>query len=45
VLPDYLEQARRVVAELEASPPAPARRTPFVSEEFERLRWFPLPDR
>jgi selenocysteine lyase/cysteine desulfurase len=45
VLPDYLEQARRIVAELEASPPAPARRTPFVSEEFERLRWFPLPDR
>ena len=44
VLPGYLERAREIVAELEADPPAPSR-TPFVSDEFERLRWFPLPDR
>jgi selenocysteine lyase/cysteine desulfurase len=44
VLPGYLERAREIVAELEADPPLPSR-TPFVSDEFERLRWFPLPDR
>jgi selenocysteine lyase/cysteine desulfurase len=45
VLPGYLERARQIVAELEAVPPAPSRRPPFASEEFERLRWFPIPDR
>jgi hypothetical protein len=42
VLPGYLAEARRIVAEVEARPPAPE---PFrrVSDEFERLRWFPLP--
>ncbi|MGH3036314.1 MAG: hypothetical protein ACRDMU_03950 [Gaiellaceae bacterium] len=42
VLPGYLAEARRIVAEVEARPPAvePFRR---VSDEFERLRWFPLP--
>jgi selenocysteine lyase/cysteine desulfurase len=42
VLPAYLAEARRIVAEVEARPPAPE---PFrrVSDEFERLRWFPLP--
>jgi selenocysteine lyase/cysteine desulfurase len=43
-LPGYLDEAMRIVAEVEASPPEPLS-TPFVSEEFERLRWFPLPDR
>ncbi len=43
VLPGYLTAARRIVTELEARPPAGAR-TPFVSDEFERLRWFPLPE-
>ncbi len=41
--PGYLAEARRLAAELETHRPAPLR-TPGVSEEFERLRWFPLPD-
>lgn len=42
VLPGYLAEARRIVTEIEARPPAPE---PYrrVSDEFERLRWFPLP--
>lgn len=42
VLRGYLAEARRIVAEVEARPLAPE---PFqgVSDEFERLRWFPLP--
>jgi selenocysteine lyase/cysteine desulfurase len=44
VLPGHLEDARRLVAALEARPPAPAAPTPSVSDEFERLRWFPLPE-
>jgi selenocysteine lyase/cysteine desulfurase len=43
-LAGYLEEARAVVAAVEADPPAPSRPTPFVSDEFERLRWFPLPE-
>jgi hypothetical protein len=42
VLPGYLEEARRIVAGIEARPPAPGP-PPVVSDEFERLRWFPLP--
>ncbi|HXV96192.1 MAG TPA: aminotransferase class V-fold PLP-dependent enzyme [Gaiellaceae bacterium] len=42
VLPGYLEEARRIVAGIEARPPAPGP-PPAVSDEFERLRWFPLP--
>ena len=42
VLPGYLTAARRIVAEVEACPPAvPSHGS--VSAEFERLRWFPLP--
>jgi selenocysteine lyase/cysteine desulfurase len=41
-LPGYLEDAHRIVAEIEAGPPAPGRPSPRVSDEFERLRWFPL---
>jgi selenocysteine lyase/cysteine desulfurase len=44
VLAGYLDEARRIVAEVEARPPVPVPPTPFVSEEFERLRWFPLPE-
>jgi selenocysteine lyase/cysteine desulfurase len=44
VLPGYLEEARRLVAEVEAGPPALAAPTPRCSAEFERLRWFPLPE-
>jgi selenocysteine lyase/cysteine desulfurase len=43
VLPGYLDEAHRIVAELgedaPARPPAPLP----ISAEFERLRWFPLP--
>jgi hypothetical protein len=44
VLSGYLEDAHRLVAELEASPPPPGRPSPHVSDDFERLRWFPLPE-
>jgi selenocysteine lyase/cysteine desulfurase len=43
LLAGHLEEARRIVAELEAHPPADAAPAAQVSEEFERLRWFPLP--
>ena len=44
VLPGYLEEARRIVAEIEAHPPAEAPARERVGGRFERLRWFPLPD-
>jgi selenocysteine lyase/cysteine desulfurase len=43
LLAGHLEQARRIVAEIEANPPADVAPSAAVSEEFERLRWFPLP--
>jgi selenocysteine lyase/cysteine desulfurase len=43
-LPGYLDEARRILAGIEASLPSPGLPTPFVSDEFERLRWFPLPE-
>jgi len=43
VLPGYLAEARRIVAEVEAHPPVRVEPAGRVSEEFERLRWFPLP--
>ncbi|MGH3019875.1 MAG: aminotransferase class V-fold PLP-dependent enzyme [Gaiellaceae bacterium] len=42
VLPGYLTEARRIVAAVEAQPPAVDSPRP-VSAQFERLRWFPLP--
>ena len=42
VLPGYLAEACRIVAEMEAQPPAVETARP-VSPEFERLRWLPLP--
>jgi selenocysteine lyase/cysteine desulfurase/CRP-like cAMP-binding protein len=42
-LPRYLEEARRIVAALEADPPDAAPEDVAVSEEFEAVRWFPLP--
>jgi len=42
VLPGFLAEAGRIVAEVEAHPPA-AEPPRHVSDEFERLRWFPLP--
>jgi selenocysteine lyase/cysteine desulfurase len=43
VLPGYLDEARRSVAELEEDPPARPPAPLRLSAEFERLRWFPLP--
>ena len=42
VLPRYLEEARRIIREVERAPVAPASE-PRVTPEFERIRWFPLP--
>jgi selenocysteine lyase/cysteine desulfurase len=41
-LRDHLADARRLAAELEASPPAPVP-DPALPHEFELARWFPLP--
>ncbi|HET6696807.1 MAG TPA: aminotransferase class V-fold PLP-dependent enzyme [Gaiellaceae bacterium] len=43
LLAGHLEEARRIVAEIESSPPADVAPAVEVSDEFERLRWFPLP--
>jgi hypothetical protein len=43
VLPAQLEEARRIVARIEARPPAVEGPPLRLSAEFERLRWFPLP--
>ncbi len=46
VLADYLEQARHIVAGLSAAapaPPAPPAENPWLTPEFERARWFPVP--
>jgi selenocysteine lyase/cysteine desulfurase len=39
----YLEEARRIIREVEAAPPREPLRDPTVTAEFERVRWFPLP--
>jgi len=39
--PDYLLQAREIMAAAAAEPPVPV--TPVLSADLERLRWFPLP--
>jgi hypothetical protein len=43
VLPAQLEEARRIVARIEASPPADAAGPRRLPARAERLRWFPLP--
>jgi selenocysteine lyase/cysteine desulfurase/CRP-like cAMP-binding protein len=42
-LPGYLEEARRIIGELESAPPRGPLRDPTVTPEFEHVRWFPLP--
>jgi hypothetical protein len=42
-LPRYLEEARQIVAALEADPPHVAPEDIAVSDDFEAVRWFPLP--
>lgn len=44
VLPGYLDEALRIVEELEEEPPARLAPPLRLSPEFERLRWFPLPN-
>jgi selenocysteine lyase/cysteine desulfurase len=39
----YLEQARRIIRDVEAAPPRGPLRDPEVTTEFEQARWFPLP--
>ena len=42
-LAGQLEAARRIIDELPAGPPARSIDDPALSEDFERIRWFPLP--
>jgi selenocysteine lyase/cysteine desulfurase/CRP-like cAMP-binding protein len=42
-LPGYLDEARRIVAGIEADPPHALPEDMVVSQEFEAVRWFPLP--
>jgi selenocysteine lyase/cysteine desulfurase len=39
----YLEEARSLVRQIEAAPPAGALSDPPLEPELERARWFPLP--
>jgi selenocysteine lyase/cysteine desulfurase len=43
VLPGQLQAARRIIAGVQERPPGGPLDDPEVSEEFERIRWFPLP--
>ncbi|MFA9565642.1 MAG: aminotransferase class V-fold PLP-dependent enzyme, partial [Acidimicrobiales bacterium] len=42
-LPEYLDRARQLIAELAAGAPAPLG-LPSTTDDFEHLRWFPYPD-
>jgi hypothetical protein len=39
----YLEEARQIIRRVEAEPPEAVPRTPGLTGDFERIRWFPLP--
>ena len=43
VLAEQLTAARAIVRAVEADPPTDPVDDVFVSEDFERIRWFPLP--
>lgn len=43
VLPGQLRAARRIIAAVQAPAAAAVLDDPVLSEEFERIRWFPLP--
>ena len=43
VLADQLDEARRIIAGMHAAPPRAPLDDPVLSEEFQRIRWFPLP--
>lgn len=42
-LSGYFDEARRVIAEVEANGPPEPFDPPQLTEDFEHLRWFPLP--
>ena len=42
MLDDYLRYAKTIFAETEEFDEAPTH--PVLTEDFERLRWFPLPE-
>jgi selenocysteine lyase/cysteine desulfurase len=42
-LADQLEKARAIIDSVETRPPAAPLHDPVVSDEFERIRWFPFP--
>lgn len=43
-LAGYLEEARQILTAIEAAGPPEPLGAPLVTEDFEHLRWFPLPD-
>lgn len=43
-LRDYLGEAERILAGVAADPPPAPFGMPDVTQDFEKLRWFPLPD-
>src|ERR1700759_3264256 len=43
VLPGQLQAARRIIAAVQARPPAGPLDDPELTDEFERIRWFTLP--
>jgi len=43
-LAGYLDDARAILAEIEATGPPEPLGAPLVTKDFELLRWFPLPD-
>jgi selenocysteine lyase/cysteine desulfurase len=43
-LAGYLDEARSILDEIEAEDPPEPLGAPLVTEDFEHLRWFPLPD-
>jgi len=43
VLPGQLQAARRIIAAVQGRPPAGPLDQPELSDDFERIRWFPLP--
>jgi len=40
----YLDEARKLIADLETEEPPEPLGLPEVTDDFEHLRWFPLPD-
>jgi len=43
VLPGYLEQARRILRDIDGRDDRAEPSDPRMTPRFERIRWFPLP--